>query len=492
MRRAASWIATGPLAVIVAAMLVTSGSAATGRQEAVAAGGPVTDITYSCKTADGPARKATIRSTVTIRNPEAVGTAARPLRVTMKIVMVRDILGDILPGQDVESLAGKMIMNMNAHFVPQDGGAATDTDLTWRQMDVPAATVPDSGHLRLTSATARAGQPGGTFVSAVPGTVSYFAKSLDFELTTTPEGLGQISCTPTEQMPLIKVLIREKGTGTGFCPPVPTATALNPDLEVPEVPPTATSVKVADTGGCAKVKGFSNIKKLEAGTMIEAISAVRGIPYALQWLIPNDAPPPATLIKRRVDYAVEQTPVVTTGTFLSFGFVPITTTVELTPIGIANAHLVDVARAAGGEDLVAVVNAKIKLRVLKASANGQPLNVGANCTTSKPLLLQLRGGETYNPPYLDNILTGGTLRGLVEIPPFTGCGVGENLSRLLTASVSGKGNEIQIVQGPLCGTLNDQGTSLCPPEVSLNGPGLSKFKALDENKPQPRATGERD
>ncbi|CAM5523072.1 hypothetical protein SHIRM173S_11111 [Streptomyces hirsutus] len=53
------------------------------------------------------------------------------------------------------------------------------------------------------------------------------------------------------------------------------------------------------------------------------------------------------------------------------------------------------------------------------------------------------------------LLSGGVLSGEATVPAFTGCGAGgENLDRLLTASVSGPGNQIKQVQGQTCSIAN--------------------------------------
>ena len=78
------------------------------------------------------------------------------------------------------------------------------------------------------------------------------------------------------------------------------------------------------------------------------------------------------------------------------------------------------------------------------AVNGTPLNVGRHCQTV-PATVTLTG---RTPQY--TLLDGGPLTGYVTIPRFTGCGVGENLDPLLTASVSGPRNFVILTQGPLC------------------------------------------
>lgn len=91
----------------------------------------------------------------------------------------------------------------------------------------------------------------------------------------------------------------------------------------------------------------------------------------------------------------------------------------------------------------------MSLRIYDVRVNGVPLDVGPNCRTSSPLDVQMKGTK---PEYTVN--DGGILRGTFKIPPFTGCGVGEDLDSLFTASISGPDtppyNYIKLVQGRPC------------------------------------------
>ncbi|MFE0149375.1 hypothetical protein ACFWY5_19660 [Nonomuraea sp. NPDC059007] len=456
MRSAAPWIAAG----ILATMFGSGGSAATGTR------GPVSDTVYGCKVGDSATNhRIRIRLTVTMKSPEAVGVDVRPGRLSMKIVMPRSILAD-LSDQPVDSLSATITPKVGAAFEADEGESPEPRVLAWRQVRSPAKSpVAASGEVRLTAATWTAGQRGDAFKAAVPGVATFTASALTMILTPPAGGAKTATCTPETETVQAKVVFRGPKTGED-CPPNPAATVLNPDFEVPEVPPTAVPGPIPPAMGCAKLKGFSNIKKLDAGVSVESLSAVKSL-SGFRWFVPRD-PPPGTVPWQRQDYVGENQPVRATGTVLTFGFVPTTTTVELTQVGVANVHLIDSSTSDGSDDLAVAVNARVTMRVLKASVNGRPIDVGPRCGTARPIDLKLRGGEMYDPPYQDNLLVGGVLRGLVEIPPFAGCGVGEDISRLLTASVSGKANEIQVNQGALCGTAGAP-SAQCPPEVTING-----------------------
>ena len=90
------------------------------------------------------------------------------------------------------------------------------------------------------------------------------------------------------------------------------------------------------------------------------------------------------------------------------------------------------------------VTSEQRIQVSDVTVNGTPLNVGQHCRTAVPTNVVLTSNAGYD------VTKGGVLSGNITIPPFTGCGVGENLDPLLTASISGPGNFVQLTQGPTC------------------------------------------
>jgi hypothetical protein len=159
-----------------------------------------------------------------------------------------------------------------------------------------------------------------------------------------------------------------------------------------------------------------------------------------------------------------------TATFLGFGFMPVTATVLLTETGAAPVATIvyndTTTFGPLGYQYTAVSAVAMSMQLTEVEVNGTPLNVGSDCVAgplSTPDLdaeLGLPGtvvlvggsGPGYPLPEYGLADNGGALAGTVTIPPFTGCETpaGENLDPLLTASVSGAGNYLQIVQGPLC------------------------------------------
>jgi len=169
-----------------------------------------------------------------------------------------------------------------------------------------------------------------------------------------------------------------------------------------------------------------------------------------------------------------------TGTFLGFGFEPVTATVQLTQVGLRNpppvtevAYSYSVADADGGNTQNAaalVTTAQVLLRVVSARVNGVPLDVGSDCRTTGPVytpdsqlpadlqidpgddLVVTAGGDAPADPLpaFGQLISGGAVVGEVTIPPLTGCG---DLDPLLTASVSGPGNYVKLNVGPVCAPI---------------------------------------
>ncbi|NRQ39544.1 hypothetical protein HII36_48110 [Nonomuraea sp. NN258] len=471
MRRAVSWIIAGLVAAITATLLVVTVSAETGHQTTAAAAGqalaPV-DVVYGCQISGSETvHRITARLIITMPTAALVNINIAPSRQSAKMVMPRAILEDVAPGQTPTKLAGNISdPRFTSTFVPEGGGDPVEGSYRWRAMPITAADVPETGNLRLSAASGLA--PPQNFRSSVPGTVTFHASKLTMTLSAQPGGTKPATCTAEGPTLVAKVVVKAANV-PAECPPLPSPPELNPDFPVPSMPPTAQPFPGNLVDGCAALKGFSNIKKLKAGVSVETLSSLAKV-GAYRWFLDGDRPRADEW--HRLDYSVNNDPVTATGTFLGFGFVPITTTVELTQVGRTNVHLVDLANPPG-EELVIAVNSQVTLKVLKASMNGQPIDVGARCTTAKPVTLQLRGGEKYQPPYGDSVQYGGVLRGTVDIPAFTGCGVGERIDRLLTASVSGKGNEIQVTQGTLCVIPT---SASCPPEIELGEPGTAAAK----------------
>ncbi|WP_069169780.1 DUF6801 domain-containing protein [Streptomyces griseus] len=149
------------------------------------------------------------------------------------------------------------------------------------------------------------------------------------------------------------------------------------------------------------------------------------------------------------------------GTFLTYGFMPTTATMELIQVGgPARIESVSVTSDPTMPEYT-TVTAEFDLRISDVEVNGVPLDVGPNCRTAERIKQTLHAFGTGNPPSGYTVNRGGAMDGETFIPAFTGCGVDEDVSALLTSSISGGGNYIKMTQAPLC-VLNDTSSVDCP------------------------------
>ncbi|MEX0428450.1 hypothetical protein AB3X52_12535 [Nocardioides sp. DS6] len=121
---------------------------------------------------------------------------------------------------------------------------------------------------------------------------------------------------------------------------------------------------------------------------------------------------------------------------------------------------------------------QVKVRVNRIAVDGIDLHLAAGCTTGAVDLVARAQGfwandpenvpEKQDPPLvpgtaaaatwmakrgLFSLANGGSLSGTVTIPPFSGCRTrtGEDVSRLLTAAISGPGNRVTVGAGTVNG-----------------------------------------
>lgn len=233
-------------------------------------------------------------------------------------------------------------------------------------------------------------------------------------------------------------------------------------------PPAPPCVKEnpTDKSLTAYITGYSNVRKLGGASLIP-VSCVQ-----IEQGDPDISFPPdgsIHLLQKSAAYldyqGRKQTPPFKS-TFLTFGFTPTTATMILEqagPMTVAS----DVLLVFPDNIAETYVRAPLVLRVLDVEVNGTRLDVGPSCRTQTPLSSPEPDPATYPGPHLvmlgkgqlingtdatGYVLTsGGPLTGEVTIPAFTGCGAGgEDLDRLLTASISGPGNYVKQIQGQTC------------------------------------------
>jgi hypothetical protein len=220
------------------------------------------------------------------------------------------------------------------------------------------------------------------------------------------------------------------------------------------------------TATCAYLTGYSDVAKLFGAALLQpkrpAKPALVNVDFAESHKISHHKLVVHSTAKLYFHGRAELPPV--SATFLAFRFVPVKATlhlVELAPIKIVSVSGI----TAPPFPITVRASTKISIRISRVRVNGVPLDVGTHCQTVHPVKLVLIGkGQNTIPPKGYTVPTGGPLSGKVTIPPFTRCGVSENLDPLLTGSISGSGNFVKMTQGKLCGPSQPANWT-CPPPV---------------------------
>ncbi|WP_153531888.1 fibronectin type III domain-containing protein [Actinomadura macrotermitis] len=183
---------------------------------------------------------------------------------------------------------------------------------------------------------------------------------------------------------------------------------------------------------CVYMAGYSNVRKLNAATALN--DPAEGEPVHANVFVYGIG----NTIQADVEFAG---PMTSTAKMLQFSFMPVKARMELTQLGHST---LKISGSPGKYKLRTDV--KMTIRLFDASVNGTKLDVGRKCRTVEPATITLTGGS----PEYKGVQLGGPLYGVYEIPKFTGCGVGEDLDSLLSGAISGPGNYLKIIQGPLC------------------------------------------
>jgi hypothetical protein len=241
---------------------------------------------------------------------------------------------------------------------------------------------------------------------------------------------------------------------TSPCPKLPKGgLKLNPRFPPPPPPPNST-IGSSPEQGCAKTAGYADARKLNGAAFIlpgltnvdlfvrTVINEKKSVNYAE---FDNAA---------ELDYHGQHEFPPSAATFLTFGFVPTTATIQLVEHGTINIFAIGPALQSNCKPhtpcaTVATVSARLSVQIVPGSVkvNGVPLDVGDSCQTP-PFDAILTGTSASNPPY--NVVTGGPLDGMVIIPKFSNCGVGENLDPIFNAAIAGPRNFNLLTQGPVC------------------------------------------
>lgn len=471
---------TGLLALPVAAALAAFGPATQAPADEPDVTHVDRNLGYQCQFPSG-GQPVDVRLTVDIPTAGTVGVAVQPSAAATTLSLTQPALAD-LTGAGAASVGA--LVRFDTTITQQDTVAtATWSGVRSAPMPVPAGENPV---LALDVPL----DPLPPLVTDAPGEVALAAAGLTVVLTTyTADGVVtdpptvEVNCTLPPEQPagLAVVTVSDVDDMDGGDEPAPGTTEQAPpgavvvgpgaadaasplaanEVEVPEdceeiEPPPSPAPNGARF--CAYVTGYANVAKLNA--------RVRQPPGIVNigptnFAIPACVPPMFAVVCQDANLLpnLDGEPVLpeVSSSLLPFGFVPTTAKMQLTQVGFGFAHvelhLIDPPKN------TAVVTGSYVARLYDAQVNGVPLDLGPNCRTATNVEVRVLG----KPPQY-TLTGGGPLNGVVEIPPFTGCGATEDLDPLITGLVSGPGNVVKLVQGSIC-TINGNQFGCDPIEV---------------------------
>lgn len=451
------------------------------------------ELTYTCGFPGGP-QPVAVQVSAGLPVTSSTGSVIQPEDVTVSLTLPRTFLADFL-GTGAKQVSG---VTQLLTEVTQRGET---TEVPWQNLAIAETTVAadDDVRVRATGAVP-------TITPRSSGDIAFTLGQLDLELVTDPaDGTAAaqpsfpVSCKPAEGGPVELGTVRVPAgavetpsgstavepPGPEISPPgrrsqkatagegeVPLGKALPPEgcyfppgMEPKPVPPPTGGIS-----GSGYMGGYSNAEKLNGAMLFKDPGFLNlRMNYALSAnLVCSDDTATWLMTDATLDYHGKPQMPPTEATFLTFGFMPTTAKVEMTLDG-----KIDIATMAWRKrdpDMrfreTTIAAADMSVRLYDVKVNGVPLDVGSQCRTARPMRLNLRGdgatgGRPPKPPSGYTVVGGGPLTGYAEVPPFSGCGVTEDLDSVFTASVSGKGNYVKMTQAPLCVESNPK--SVCPP-----------------------------
>jgi hypothetical protein len=457
----------GLCCVVLLAALMPAARAEVARQDA--------DVTlgYACHLPSG-LRQATVRIRASFPARTEPSAVIEPSNVAVTVTFPRAVADEIL-GPEAATVAGSARLGVLATQANRPSGTE------WSGLSIPRTGA--SRPLRITASgpvpSSTAGAQGDVIFSA-----GVLALRLDVRKSGGTPAAAMLECTPnlgqSTTLATVPLVGAAEGGGSGagtaqapgigtpgaaadgprttaepFCPPPPDPPEFNKDLEEHWPPLRGAQLFVVNgTPACATVDGRSNVNKLKGAAPMRGISSI--IVNKELWLRPGIPP----YVQQRHVARTDLIP--TRATFLTFDFMPTTAEMEIKQIGNMNIAVEREGTAFEGAPLITTAIGEVSIRVVKAWVNGTPLKVGPNCRTADKMLLIAHGRSDSDPPYL--LDSGGQLTATVAIPEFTGCGTdGDDLDRLLTASISGPGNFLRLLQGTLCDPARNDPVTPCPP-----------------------------
>ncbi len=488
-RRLSARLAAVGAAALLAGMLPGTGSEAREQTAKVT-------VSYDCAFPSGAQR---VQALLSADFPEAAapGKPLQPRELSVEVKIPQGALGDLLP-------AGTGTVTSEAALTVRVVQGDSSADAKWEGLKAEPTPVPESGELSLSH---KGDVPPVTV--AEEGDVTFTAGDLALDLTPEQRPTGEPSTLPAKAPPsavcrpapdqdlrLATVRVRDQETdpsspspsdtpkpsapskgsdpksgpsareggidvGDEPLPPAKPCATTPPTAEIdkskiPPLPPNARVTNLPGVHWCAVPVAVSNVTKLNGAMVInDPMDGAETVNLRANQTIVSATTPQGNYNSTRSVGEIDLPD--STATFLDFDFMPVTAQVEFisSPLTIITEQ-----RSSSAPNYASIYMSQT-LRMHDVKVNGQPLPVGPDCRTSRPIDIQLKGAT---PEY--SVLKGGVLRAKLDIPPFSGCGTGgEDLDSLFTAAISGSGNYLKMHQGAVCSVSASTGKCPAPPAV---------------------------
>ncbi|TDC48577.1 hypothetical protein E1281_24545 [Actinomadura sp. KC345] len=401
---------------------------------------------YACEFPSGASHRVGVQVRGTFPAAGTAGEPVRPGRITATVTVPEAALPAVT-AVGGPSVAGTVRL---ATTVRQNG---TSTPVAWDGLTTPVTPVAEDADLEL---DASGDVPPVTPAGAGDLTFTAGDLALALESRDANGGAGkdakslEISCSPSEGRDMTLAIVPVRGGGTPGQSRAPEASAAPRAGPAPAQAPGGTPPECGTyTGpddtwmpGCVYLSGFSNVAKLDGAAVLNDPEFAEPALTNMIYMITREG---ASVRQKFV------TPLRSTSTFLTFGLMPTTATMEMVQRPLKPGDPDDPQdygtfeaisdRETGIQSVSAHMKMSIRIRDVKV--NGTPLDVGANCRTATDADLRLKG-------QMPNILEGGVVEGTFAIPGFKGCGAGEDLDPLFNGSVAGPGNLLRVTLGSTC------------------------------------------
>jgi hypothetical protein len=393
-------------------------------------------LAYTCTPPDAPAQPVTLTVRAGFPLTAVVGDPVLPTDAVLSLSA---------PAAAFTALteAGAVTVSSVANLemrVDHPSGPATDT---WSAFVDPPVAVPAEGDWVFEAPASVPftfmNEAGAVLFTPTTLTVSVTGHTADGTVTEPPA--VDLTCTPDQETMIAFIVVSE-----GEEPPPP------------DIPEDCHEFEGAGPDYfnwfCSYMGGYANVAKLNASVLQPV--GMQNI-ATTQFSFECAEGPGVLCFRARTMPSFEGEPQLppAPGSFWAFGFMPVTGTMQLTqpePSDIYAWSTFEIPPTG-----LTTVKVKLSAQIKDTAVNGVPLDVGENCRTAVPIEATFTGEYgTYS------ITDGGVLTGTLTIPPFSGCGVSEDLDPIVTGLVSGPGNFVKLTQGNVCYFLN--GTGFCPPD----------------------------